>query len=63
MVLLAAIAALGGWASPGWIIFFILTLARTWWMTQPQVAAKLKPLQIGVAEIVLSVIALVIALL
>ena len=64
MVVLAAIAAFGGWAaSPGWIIFFILTLARTWWMTQPQVATKLKPVQIGVAEIVLSVIALVIALL
>lgn len=63
LVALATLAALTQAASPAWIVFFALTVARTWWLTRPQVAATLKPLQIGIAEIVLSVLALLIAVL
>lgn len=60
-IFIALGGALIGWTSWWWIIFFAIALARTWWMTQPKLAGQLKPLQIGVVEIVLSLIALLIA--
>lgn len=56
---LAAVSgAVTGWASPLWIAFFAVTTGRTWWMTHPEVAPRIKPIQIGIMEITLSVAAL-----
>ncbi len=62
MVGLAALGAVTGWTSGWWIVFFTITTLRSWWMTRPHVSSRLKPLQIGVTEIVLSLVALAISL-
>lgn len=59
----AAVASVAGLASPLWIGFFAATTARTWWMTRPEVAPRIKPIQIGVMEMTLSVFALACSLL
>lgn len=59
---LSIVSAIAGWTSIWWIVFYVLLTARTWWMTRPELTGKIKPAQIGVTEIVLSLIALIIAL-
>ncbi|MGI5950499.1 MAG: YwiC-like family protein [Brooklawnia sp.] len=63
MIGLAALGFVTGWTSVWWIVFFALTLARTWWLTRPELVGKVKPLQIGLMEITLSIIALLIVIL
>lgn len=61
---LAAVAGTTmGAISPLWIGFFVATTARTWWMTRPDLAPRIKPIQIGIMEITLSVFALACSLL
>lgn len=59
---LAVGAVAAGWAAAMWIVFFAGTKARTWYMSRPDLVGRLKPLQIGVLEIVLSVCAFLIGL-
>lgn len=59
---LAVVAALAGLAANWWIGFFVLATARTWWLTRPALVGRLRPSRIGMVEIVLSLLALIIAI-
>lgn len=59
---LATVAALAGLASAWWVAFFALTALRTWLLSGWDAKHPLRPLQIGLLEVGLSVLALIIAL-
>lgn len=61
-LVLAVAASITHLLSVGWPAFFTLCLARTWWLSSPNRTKRPKPLQIGLLEMGMSVLALVIAI-